>query len=93
MKDGEAPKKETALQAAIRENDELRAENKKLKHAQCEGGSLFDLKDSTLKDSTPKDIARVIVEVVISEGRLKSLQAAIAEEVKTRKARLKAQAG
>lgn len=86
-KDPAAPKKETKAEALTRENQELWSKVQRLERERSDGGSLFDL-----KASTPWEIARCIVEGM-SEGRLKALQAAIAEIKAKRKAALKAQAG
>ena len=86
-KDPAAPKKETKAEALTRENQELWSKVQRLERERSDGGSLFDL-----NASTPWEIARCIVEGM-SEGRLKALQAAIAEIKAKRKAALKAQAG
>jgi hypothetical protein len=67
------PKKETKVEALVRENEELWAKVKKLERS--DPGSLFDLRNDRVED-----IARVIAEHM-THDRLKRLQKAIAAEI------------
>jgi hypothetical protein len=80
--DPNAPKKETSREALIRENEELRAENERLKR---DGGSLFDLNQTSVKD-----IAKIAAENM-SLDKLTRLQTEIAKRISERKAKAKAQ--
>jgi hypothetical protein len=85
--DPNAPKKETAKDGLLRELDELRAKYQAMK---SNGGSLFDL-----QDSSAATIARAMAEELINSGRftkLLAVQTGIAKEIAAYKARLKSKA-
>jgi hypothetical protein len=71
-----APRKETTLEAHVRENEELRTENKKLKHQiEAGDGSLFDLR---------RDSIEAIVNVIagtVPLGRFESLQRSMTKKL------------
>ena len=82
--DSKAHKKETKVEALIRENAGLWD---KVKRMERDGGSLFDLNHTPLKD-----IAKIMGEHM-GLGRLTRLQPEIAKEIAALKAKTKAQAG
>lgn len=83
-KDPMAPRKETKVEALVRENEELRAENKRLKQ---DGGSLFDC------NKTPLKLIAKIMGEEMGLDRLTSAQKEIAKEIAALKARRSAAAG
>jgi hypothetical protein len=82
--DHKSPKKETKAEALQRENAELWD---KVKRMERDGGSLFDLNQTPLKD-----IAKIMGEHM-GLGRLTRLQQEIGKEIAALKDKLKAQAG
>jgi hypothetical protein len=77
--DPNAPRKETRVEALVRENEELWAKVRRLERESKSDGSLFDLRGDKVQD-----IASVIAETV-SFDRLKRLHKELADQIAKRK--------